>query len=775
MHVHDVADDEDQWLQEESDNNDDPDEEEDAEDDGEEEEEEEDDDDVDEEAAVCEEDEEHEEHDDGTVYYAGHHAWPIHHHHPLPHQSVHYQGPDGYLSDDLDMSDDAGAPLDYVVAGMLGPSMDMDSNSSEAGSELSYESESESGSDPQSPLPGNGPAVQPQSPAPIPVAFMSMVPAGPIPPPVPNPPALPLPVEQLAAEPGGQPLAAWFEDTHPVALSNPNPTIIGPSNYGLTDFLHHWARQGRLLHGLARGRCPWPASVNNLAASEVTRIRYADLEGDRCDFQGVDWEAIGVSRAAARGRRHLTYSNYVNIADSDRWTVSATWPNPPPSPSCLRAHPMPQPNIPYVDLRRTENFFRFRCMDIRRNVNLSHFQLRNVLASTSRSRVFYPGIGAIHQFNPASGHGRPVMKLSGAPGSQISALDAGHGFLVAGSFHGEYIIRHLDSPTPDSACHEGVITSNLSGITNHVRVHQARTSSAPLASFASNDKVFRVLDLATETFLSQETFDFPLNCTALSPDGRLRVMVGDSLDVLITTAEPSSGSSGSYGGRPEILHRLPGHRDYGFACDWADDGWTIATAFQDKLVKIWDARWFGGEPVCTLRSEMAGVRSVKFSPVGGGRRVLVAAEEADFVNIIDAATWRAKQTVDVFGELGGVAFADGGRELIVLCCDRTRGGILQLDRCGLGVGVGDDEGESGLWDLELDEEEGDRNGDGEGEEEEAEQRGIGYGGYRYRRRRRGVQTHDWPRSVFTERSRVRESAARRRGREAAAGVDLEPF
>lgn len=403
-----------------------------------------------------------------------------------------------------------------------------------------------------------------------------------------------------------------------------------------------------------------------------------------------------------------------------------------------------QPDLPDAVLPRRESFFRFRRIDIKRNIHLSHFQLRHVFASTSRSRTFYPTLGTIEQFNPMSGHSRTVMKFSDAPSSQISTVAAGHGVLVAGGFGGEYILRNLDLDEPeDMACHEGVITASTSGITNHITVHQARTSSAPRAAFASNDNCFRLLDVTTETWLAQEALDFAPNCTAVSPDGRLRVMVGDSLDVIITAAESRFSS-----GEPEILQRLSGHRDYGFACDWADDGWTIATGFQDKTVQIWDARRFTDSrghavPVCTLRSEMAGTRSLRFSPIGSGKRVLVAAEEADFINIIDAQTFRSKQTVDVFGELGGVSFTNGGQDLMALCCDRTRGGILHLERCG--------EGREFSWNLDEDE--------------------FGHG---TRHQRRRGSTYDWPRSSFTQERRISRGSSRGL-REVAAHVEIDPF
>jgi WD40 repeat protein len=385
-------------------------------------------------------------------------------------------------------------------------------------------------------------------------------------------------------------------------------------------------------------------------------------------------------------------------------------------------------------------------MDMRRNVSLSHFQLRNILASTSRSQVYYPssGTAAVHQFNINSGEGRTAMKLMDAPNSQITTLSADCGVLVAGGFNGEYLIQNLGSEAGDAPCREGIITNNTSsGITNHVQVHQSRQSSSPRAAFASNDKAFRVLDLATETWLSEHTFDEPLNCTALSPDGRLRVMVGDSYNFMVALADGGSG-----GRESPILQEISGHRDWGFSCAWADDGWTVATGFQDKAVKIWDARrWTDNQgmpnPVTTLRSEMASVRSLRFSPIGSGRRVLVAAEEADYINIIDARTFTSKQTVDIFGEIGGISFSNEGQDLLVLCCDRTRGGIMQLERCGLGV-------ESTVQGDALLPSNKDDNG-------------------------WPVQdSHDWPSSVFTDKKRLKGTKTRRT--RAAAALDaMEPF
>lgn len=280
-----------------------------------------------------------------------------------------------------------------------------------------------------------------------------------------------------------------------------------------------------------------------------------------------------------------------------------------------------------------------------------------------------------------TGRSKLGMRSKEIPHFQVSTLAADYDTLIAGGFFGEYCFRRLSSES-NGEVHEGTITPDNSGITNHVQLHLSRTSSSPRAAFACNDRGFRVLDIETERFVAETILDKPINCSAISPDRRLRVMVGDQTQVLITKAEAD--------GQPEILQSLDGHGDFGFACDWADDGWTVATGFQDKSVKIWDARrWTDSKghaaPVATLRSEIAGVRSLRFSPLGSGKRVLVAAEEADFVNIYDARTFQSKQTFDFIGEIGGTAFVNEGQDLHILCCDRNRGGLFTLERCGAGA------------------------------------------------------------------------------------------
>ncbi|KAI0200333.1 WD40 repeat-like protein [Astrocystis sublimbata] len=424
-----------------------------------------------------------------------------------------------------------------------------------------------------------------------------------------------------------------------------------PDNHNCLDFLRLW-RWYKRQNQLKDITCT-PHNEHSIREVKQPRVAYSDLQGDDYDLQGINWRHMGVTRSAARKCRVKTFRNYTNKPNSDAW----------------------YPHVPDKLLTRHENYFRFQSMDLRNDVRLLHFQLRNIMGCASRTAVYYPSItGTVRKLDPTTGVVETAMKFKTSEDAQVSTIAAAENMLVAGSFYGTYRYRPLEAED-ESRCYDGKLTDHASGITNHVQVHSSRYSSTPVAAFASNDYGFRMVDLARNEMILDNMYDFALNCTALSPDKRLRAMIGDLQEVLITDAE-----------RGGILEKLEGHRDFGFACDWAPDGWTVATGNQDKSIRIWDARMWKnsrGESnvVSVIRTEMAGVRSLQFSPLGSGKRLLLAAEEADVVNIIDAQTFNGKQTIDIFGELAGVSFTSGGQEVVALSSDPVRGGVLRLSRC----------------------------------------------------------------------------------------------
>lgn len=324
-------------------------------------------------------------------------------------------------------------------------------------------------------------------------------------------------------------------------------------------------------------------------------------------------------------------------------------------------------------------------MCIQRGMALPHFQLRYVLGASSRAEIFYASQGGIKLLNPITKKtsvfvdSRKFMEHNAV----VSCLDVNCGILMGGTMHGQYCLRSLESDSEDFF--EGRITHDTRSFINHISLYKPRHSNKPCAAISGNDGYLRVMDVETQRFTLAKAYEHALNCSALSPDGRLRMCVGDHPNVIVTRADTG-----------EVLQELNGHRDNSFACDWSDDGYTVATASQDRSIKIWDARYWrdangNSKPVHTLLTRMSGARSLKFSPAGSGPKVLVATESSDFINIIDAKTYEQKQMFDVFGEIGGITFTNDDQDLSVLCTDATRGGLIQLERCGPGIEFDSDE------------------------------------------------------------------------------------
>ncbi|KAF7913781.1 uncharacterized protein EAF01_000187 [Botrytis porri] len=428
-------------------------------------------------------------------------------------------------------------------------------------------------------------------------------------------------------------------------------------NMNFGNFLGDWATSFAR-RGTNNSKPSQAAITAHILAENLEPMRRCDLQGEECDIQRIDWDDLGVTRLEARQRRRATYKNYTNLVYPNR---------PQLNPQQLHG----------TRLRNVDNYFKFRQMDFQHDVHIRHFQLRNLITCPSQNCVIYAAKTKVSYYDPTIESTPRVLMDLGNPrtqsfhsslnGCQVSTLTSGHEVVVAGGFEGQYAL--ISTRAQKDAKHtEGVITEHPNDITNHAQVHLSRSSS-PLVTFASNDSGIRTLDVTTNRFISEHMYDHAMNCTAVSPDRRLRLLVGDTRKVMICNSETG-----------QTLQELEGHLDFGFACDWSEDGWTVATGNQDMQVKIWDARYWN-RPVASIAADMAGVRKLKFSPVGSGRPILVAAEPGDYVNIINAETFDSKQTLSFFGEIGGFDFTNDGQELVVANCDTSRGGIIEYERC----------------------------------------------------------------------------------------------
>ena len=499
-------------------------------------------------------------------------------------------------------------------------------------------------------------------------------------------------LNHLSASNGGPPTRLTTQiGNQPPGAANNNPSgqdtgyiairsLHGPYNdegphFDICDFFEYW----KAYHDWSDSGGLWsPIGDQAMILSDVQRpsqITANDLDGDRFDLQGLNWWELGTMRTKARGIRSHLYTN--------------------PLASKLRTQRAPHAlvlagtdtTIPWtqtpISLPSSDSHFRFRRLNTAHIVHLAHFELRNSsLAASSRNSIFYAGESKIICFDPTLNTKKCVLDFTQrCPGQEgslamtITALFAGNGVLLAGGFEGDYVMRSLFSED-DEAITSGLVTKCENGITNHIHTFLDRRSGLPQAVFSSNDKV-RVLDCHTNTFVNEHSFPSSVNCSATSPDTRLRLHVGDFDHPWISDADTGNR-----------IVQLQSHQGFGFACDWADDSIHMATSSESGVVQIWDARnWT--YPLQTMNTEIGSVRSMHFSPVGGGRPVLLLAELADIVSVVDAATFETRQRFDFFGRIAGVSFVPDGRTFYVANEDKNFGGLMEFERvsCGDGFGV----------------------------------------------------------------------------------------
>ena len=440
--------------------------------------------------------------------------------------------------------------------------------------------------------------------------------------------------------------------------------------FSVSYFLYYWKQK----YMSQTDDYPRISQLANRGAKVKRPDKITASDREQYDYQGIHWSWYQTTRQEAREVRRMTYRNLRNLGSIEENFATKAF----------------KAKFPGAVIPRSDCYFRFNEMDMRRKPNFCHFQLRHNLSATSKNAIFYTNRPLRHDavsvwdawnsqhktivcFNPETGTEECAMdvkkrhKKDDPDITKIHALTAGNGVLVAGSYEGVYAMKSLSSDF-ESAPVTGTIATGGDVSTNHIHTHLDRQSGLPRVVFDSNDRSIRILDCITSKWVGCHKYPYQVNCSATSPDGRLRLLNGDNCKPIVANAETG-----------ETLAKLPGHEDFGFACDWAPDGITMATGHQDGLVKVWDARKLD-ESIHTIAMEQAGCRSLLFSPLGSGKRVLVLAEPADFVHIVDGQTFESKQTIDFFGEISGISLPPDGSRLYIANADAKYGGLMELER-----------------------------------------------------------------------------------------------
>ncbi len=458
-----------------------------------------------------------------------------------------------------------------------------------------------------------------------------------------------------------------------------------PDNHDVEQFLQVWRRLW--IHRKAEYPCISDQGGSFDIRHKHGRVSAKSMGKAFCSIQGINWSQFQTTNSCAREMRRLTSKNFINMPQINKEQPSEAY-GTRNFKTCFMSNTSPP-------LSHTDNFFHFRETNLKHVPLFSHNQLRHCLSAGSRNAVYFfdrtvDGISTVllppyfHQhiskvrcFNPEADSVCEVVDLRKRPRPEffgqlnIACVHAGHGLLIVGALReGHYAMKSL-SNTFDALHVQGFL-SDLSdgGGINHIHTFLPRHSGVPHAVFCDNEGYMRVVDCNTTQVVQAQRWNTFVNCSATSPDGRLRIHVSDDPWPIVAEAETG-----------RAIARLTGHRDHGFACDWSPDGITMATGHQDGKVRVWDARKMN-KAVHVLPAEMGGVRSLHFSPLGSGHPVLVMAEPLDFVSIVDARTFQSKQDIEFLGEISGASMPPDGDSIFIGNADPRYGGIIEFERTG---------------------------------------------------------------------------------------------
>ncbi|KAI4321145.1 hypothetical protein MLD38_034564 [Melastoma candidum] len=303
--------------------------------------------------------------------------------------------------------------------------------------------------------------------------------------------------------------------------------------------------------------------------------------------------------------------------------------------------------------------------------------LRNLLSATSKHDVYLMQNYSVMHWSALRRRSQEVMNVARpvvatpqcrglvSPSLlrvQISTMAVRDNLLVAGGFQGELICKPLNKASVTFATR---MTAEENAITNCVDIFHSSAGSLSVIT-ANNDAKIRVFDVQTFSALNCWSFDWSVNNTSVSPDGKLLAVLGDSEDCLLSDAQTG-----------KMISCLKGNLDYSFASAWHPDGWILATGNQDRTCRLWDIR-NTARSFAVLKGNMGAIRAIKFTSDG---RFMAMAEPADFVHIFDTRSgFVREQEIDLFGEIAGISFSPDTEALFVGIVDHTYGSLLEFNR-----------------------------------------------------------------------------------------------
>jgi WD40 repeat protein len=309
---------------------------------------------------------------------------------------------------------------------------------------------------------------------------------------------------------------------------------------------------------------------------------------------------------------------------------------------------------------------------------LEHYQLRHNIGYARNHNIIYnsildSGLGLINgerwenercgirSFNILTNESHVLLDLHKEQKSHIKlcSLSTLDDLISAGGVRGELLIKRMYSM--EDKTHYLSLTDKENGITNFLKLYEASSGSLNVVS-CNNDGFLRIINIDTKKIISGFSFDWAPNCVSPNPEKKLALVVGDNVESQIISLDTG-----------KVLYSIAGHVDHNFACDWAPDDLLFATGSQDLTCRIYDSR-FINSALYVFPASMTAFRSLHFSPASN---LLLMAESADFLHLIDLGQPLLSQEIDFFGEVTGTCWNFKGNCFYAGNADLNIGGIFE--------------------------------------------------------------------------------------------------
>jgi WD40 repeat protein len=268
-------------------------------------------------------------------------------------------------------------------------------------------------------------------------------------------------------------------------------------------------------------------------------------------------------------------------------------------------------------------------------VSSQHWQLKDML-KIKENQLVYPKGCNVMSYDLSSNLTRTIFEDIEFFPTSICLKDS---YLVVGGSRGNLKIRSLETGETTSQVVSSSINNNVCIVDNKIYI-------------CNNDRTLKVFTLDLQMHTSLHHVAQVNNC-AISPDGRMLAVVGDSNDVFLYAIENESY---------RLVKKLKAVEDGGFSVSWNSTSSCFAVGTQDGYVCLWDVRSenllhrFESKQKDTHRGA---VRNVKFS-VKNSLDLLFFTEHFSYVTVCDTRDFSRYQRIRVFQDkqITGAVFSE---------------------------------------------------------------------------------------------------------------------